>query len=444
MYRLSVLLVLAALGLLTGCGGQEKEDAMKTQSPADVFITKVIGSFDNTETILGEISKAAEAAADCAVKGGKIYVTDDETVTRSGQEETKMIPGGGMEYPMHEDWGGFVAEACDRAGGLRHIQPVPLGNQVQANDIVLLGAVELRPEEQAAQIKTLKERGALVIVFGSQSSAVAGLGDFLIDNGLGAGTVPVMTIGSKTTGPVAPIANVVNMWTFTAEYVAAMTRAGKMPALWQSMFMPGAAPRNKKIGEFLYHPDMSIAPVQPGVLGMQYVSTVRGYLSKIKANELSQFDRSGKLCAETIKSGNKVVAGIIGHFMIAQLRMPDYPDIFTVKANLYGRDYLVGVLSKGDTWLNVGYSYTPVQELTLAREVGAKTICVLTPGPTEVGEGTPVAPDMSTIDIYIDPYWKHGDAVVEVPGYDTKIIPASGVVMITAYWMILGETLKNL
>ena len=124
--------------------------------------------------------------------------------------------------------------------------------------------------------------------------------------------------------------------------------------------------------------------------------------------------------------------------------MPGYPDLFTVKANLYGRDYLVGVLGKGDTWLHVSYSYTPVQELSYAREVGAKTICVLTPGPTEVGEGTPVAPDMTTIDIYIDPYWKHGDAVVEVSGYDTKIIPPSGVVMITAYWMIIGETMKNL
>ncbi len=87
---------------------------------------------------------------------------------------------------------------------------------------------------------------------------------------------------------------------------------------------------------------------------------------------------------------------------------------------------------------------TPEQELTYAKEVGAGSICVLTPGPTVVDEGTPVTPDMSLIDIFIDPYWKYGDSVVEVPDYDTKIIPPSGVVMITSYWMIIGETLKNL
>jgi hypothetical protein len=254
-----------------------------------------------------------------------------------------------------------------------------------------------------------------------------------------------MKIGSGAPfGPAGAMANVINMWTFISEYVAALTRQGKMPAMWQSMFVPGAAPRNTKIGDFLYHPDMKIPSVQPGVLGLQYVTAVRGFLERIRAGELDKFRQAGEICADTIKSGHKVVASVVGHFMVAQLRMPGYPNIFTVLSNQYGRDYLKGVLASGDTWLHVGYSYTPEQELNLTKEVGAKTICVFTPGPTEVGEGTPVAPDMSKIDIYIDPYWKHGDAVVEVPGYDTNIIPPSGVVMITSFWMIVGETVRNM
>ncbi|MBT4482315.1 MAG: hypothetical protein HOC71_01400, partial [Candidatus Latescibacteria bacterium] len=248
-----------------GCTPQEEKavthDPQSTVSPSEVFISKVIESLDHTEMVLGEISEAAEAAAERAARGGKIFVTDDETVTRTGAEETKMIPGGGMEYPMHEDWGGFVAEACDRAGGLRHIQPVPINNEVSENDIVLVGTVDLRADIQAEQIRAIRDHGALVIVFGSRESAVAELGDYFIDNGFGAGTVTVMRIKSTLTGPVAPIANVINKGGFTAEYVAALTRVGKMPALWQSMFMPGAAPRNKRIGDFLYHPDMTIAPV---------------------------------------------------------------------------------------------------------------------------------------------------------------------------------------
>ncbi|MBN1291333.1 MAG: hypothetical protein JXB48_05790 [Candidatus Latescibacteria bacterium] len=445
MRYLLVLMVSVVIPVVLGCAQKEEEATVPIKtSPAEVYITKVIGCFDHTESIMSEITKAAEAAADRAIKGGNLYVTDDETVTRTGKEEVKMMPGGGAQYPMTEDWGGFVAEACDRAGGLRHVQPVPINNEVKSDDIVLVGTNELRPDVQAAQIKKLKDQGALIIVFGSRSSKIAGMGDYLIANGLEAGEVPVMTIGTKKTGPVGVMANVINEWTFISEYVAALTRKGKMPSLYQSMFIPGAAKRNTAAGEYRFHPDMNINPVAAGVLGRQYVNTVRGYLREIKANELGLFRQAGKTCAETINSGHKVVASVIGHFMVSQFRTSSYPDIFEELPNMYGRDYLEGVLSKGDTWLHVGYSYTPERELNLAKEVGAKTICVMTPGPTDIGEGQPVSPDKSKIDTYIDVYWKHGDAVVEVPGYDTKIIPPSGVVMITAYWMIIGETLSDM
>ena len=441
----SLFIVLTVIVACIGCAQQEKEVAVTEDvSPAEVYITKVIECFDHTESILGEISKAAEAAADRAVKGGNLYVTDDETISRTGKEEVKMMPGGGVSYPMTEDWGGFVAEACDRAGGLRHVQPVPINNEVKPDDIVLIGTNELRPDEQVAQLQKLKDQGALIIVFGSRSSKIAGLGGYLIDNGLETGEVPVLNIGAKRTGPVGVMANVINEWTFTSEYVAALTRKGKMPSLYQSMFIPGAAPRNTEVGKFRFHPDMDISPVASGVLGKQFVTTVRGYLREIKANELGLFRQAGKTCAETINSGHKVVASVIGHFMVSQFRTSSYPDIFEELPNMYGREYLEGTLSKGDTWLHIGYSYTPERELNLAKEVGAKTICVMTPGPTIIGEGKPVSPDKSKIDTYIDVYWKHGDAVVEVPGYDTKIIPPSGVVMITAYWMIIGETLNNM
>ena len=354
------------------------------------------------------------------------------------------MPGGGFEYPMHEDWGGFVAEACDRAGGLRHIQPVPLKGELTAKDVVIVGTLDLHPEDQYTQLATYKDKGALIIVFGSKDSRVGELGDFLIDNGFGKGVESVMDVGKGgKIGPVAGIANVINKWIFTAEYVAAVTRQGEMPTLWQSMFVPGAAERNEKIGDYMFHPDMRIMPVEPGTLGSQYIREVKGYLVKIKANELGKFTKAGRLMADTIEGGNKVVAGIIGHFMTSQRRMPGFPkDLYTIIENEYGADQLKQrELTGGDVWFHIGYSMYPERELKYAREVGAKTVCVFTPGPTDIGEGVPIQPDMSLLDILIDPYWKHGDAVVEVPDYDTKILPPSGVVMSTCYWMIIGETL---
>jgi uncharacterized phosphosugar-binding protein len=433
-----VILLAFAVGV-SGCAKKV------TPGPSVEYISSVINCLNHTESILPGMKKAADDAAARWVGGGHLYITDDETITRTGKEAVKMIPGGGVNYPMSEDWGGFVAEACDRAGGFRHIQPVPIDGKLTKNDVVLAGTVELKPDAQVEYLKKLKETGALIIVFGSKNAKAAAVGDYLIDNGLDAGLAPVMNVGkAELVGPTALMANVINMWTFSAELVGAVNRLGKMPTLWQSMFVPGAAPRNSRIEKMEFDPQVKVEPVEAGVLGHQFVAAVTSDLENIRKNEIDKFAQAGKFCADTIKSGRKVVAGLIGHFMVAQERMPGYPNIFTAKANEYGSDFLKPVLNKGDVFLHVGYSYTPVEELTTARNAGAKTIAVFTPGPVKVGEGTPVAPDLKMVDIYIDPYWTHGDAVVEVPGYDTKIIPVSGVVMITCYWMILGETLKDM
>jgi len=418
-----------------------------TVSPSEVFITKIIECMDHSAGLLDVMAEAADAAAARVVEGGRIYVMDDETIHRTGEEKVKLMPGGGFEYPMHEDWGGFVAEACDRAGGLRHIQPVPIRGELTDKDVVMVGTLDLHPEDQYKQLSSYKDKGALIIVFGSRKSRIADLADFLIDNGLEAGLVPVMDVGRDgKIGPIAGIANVINMWAYTAEFVAAVTRQGKMPTLWQSMFVPGAAKRNEKIGEYMFHPDMRIMPVEPRNLGSQYIREVKSYLEKIRANELSKFPEAGKLCAGAISGGNKVVAGIIGHFMSSQRRMPGFPEgLFKIVENEYGSEQLKKAgLGKGDVWFHIGYSMYPERELKYAKEVGAKTVCVFTPGPIDIGEGWPVEPDLSLIDVYIDPYWKHGDAVVEVPDYDIKILPPSGVVMSTCYWMIIGETLAAL
>ena len=439
----AAVFILAALAVFTGCG--QKKQEVKVIGPAEQYITKVIACLDNTESILPGMKAAADDAASRWASGGHVYVTDDETINRTGKEEVKEIPGGGFNYPMSEDWGGFVAEACDRAGGFRHIQPVPIEGTITKKDVILAGTLELNADAQVEQLKKLKASGALIIVFGSKSSKAAAVADFLIDNGLEAGTVPAMTVAEgKTIGPVAPMANVINLWTFSSELIGAMNRLGKMPTLWQSMFMPGAAPRNMRIAEMEFDTAVKVQAVEPGALGRQFIAAARADLDSIKARELDKFDQAGKLCAETLNAKRKVVTTLIGHFMVDQTRMPGYPALFTVKANLYGKDYLQGSMAKDDVYLHVGYSYAPVDELTVARESGAKTIAVFTPGPNKVGEGTPITPDMSMVDIYIDPFWKHGDSVVEVPGYDVKVMPVSGVVMVTCYWMILGETVKNM
>ena len=46
-------------------------------------------------------------------------------------------------------------------------------------------------------------------------------------------------------------------------------------------------------------------------------------------------------------------------------------------------------------------------------------------------------------EILIDCGWKHGDACIDLPGYDILIIPPSGVVQTAALWMLVGEAASH-
>ena len=285
MKNVYVLTGVLAAATMYGCSGDNRELAL-TVSPGEQYLAQVIACMEHTRSMIDDMSPAADEAARRLADGGRIYVTDDETIFRTGEEQTKIVTGGGYDYPMHEDWGGFVAEACDRAGGLRHIQPVPIRGDLTDRDVVIAGTLELDPDAQCELLAKLRAEGALVILFGSRDSRAAGFADYLVDNGLEAGVVPVMDVGGEELiGPVAGIANVINLWTFTAELVAALTRQGSMPALWQSMFVPGAAPRNERIAGFQFHPDLRIMPIEKGILGRRYVQALKGYLQTIKENK---------------------------------------------------------------------------------------------------------------------------------------------------------------
>lgn len=414
-------------------------------SPAEDFGREVIRSLDHALGNLAAITAAADSAATRLVSGGRIYVTDDETIFRTGTEKTTLYESGGYQYPMHEDWGGFVAEACDRAGGLRHIQPVPVDGKVGPKDVILVGTLDLRADAQIEHIRSLRRQGALVVLFGSGQSRLARAADFLVDNGLPPGVNHSIRLpGGLKTGPVAGIANVANMWAFTAELVAASTRRGKMPTMYQSMMVVGAARRNQEAGAGWFYPNLTVQPIPAGELGRRFLEKTKGYMTQILDTELRQFQEAGKLCSEAINSKRKVVASVIGHFMTTQTRMPGYLPIFDVIANQYGAESLRGRLQSADVWVHVGYSFYPLEEINYVRSTGAKLMGVLSPGPTAMREGTPVDIDTSLFDVYIDPYWRFGDGAIEIPGYDVAIIPVSGVVMISTFWMILSETAARL
>ena len=95
-------------------------------------------------------------------------------------------------------------------------------------------------------------------------------------------------------------------------------------------------------------------------------------------------------------------------------------------------DKLADLVKPGDLILYVGYYEPWGPWVETAHELGAKIVTVVSGTPERRAE------DMGA-DINIDGCWAYGDAVVDVPGYDIRVLPPSGVVASAAYSMLMAE-----
>jgi hypothetical protein len=88
-------------------------------------------------------------------------------------------------------------------------------------------------------------------------------------------------------------------------------------------------------------------------------------------------------------------------------------------------------LQAGDFIAIIEYIYVPRERLDKIKAKGARSAWI----------GVPMGDDLDYpgLDIFIDPFWRFGDAVVEIPGYDVKIMPPSGVLQSMIYWLLSGE-----
>ena len=136
-------------------------------------------------------------------------------------------------------------------------------------------------------LSVVRSKKALIILFGSKESQAAPLADYVVDNGLARGIAPVMPLGNgQVIGPLAGVANVIGMWTFSSELVASVTRLGKMLNMYQSAFVIGGSGRNASLGTNMFQPNTQVSPIQPGVLGRQYIAALRDFMGKIRTEEL--------------------------------------------------------------------------------------------------------------------------------------------------------------
>jgi hypothetical protein len=253
--------------------------------------------------------------------------------------------------------------------------------------------------------------------------------------------------GGATVVPTDPPANIAALWTWTGEFVAALTRLGKMPAMHQSIMVPGALKRLEKLNNLKFQAEAP-AKVEPGVLGRAYLAELRKELEAVHDQDLPGIIRVAEDAAATLKAGHKAHVFAHGHAIRYEVTVPHDAGFFhQVNRGLFELKDDPGI-SKGDFVFCVGYDrvfegWYFKDAMTRMRSAGATLAWTMTDyndkmeaniGPSSLPNG----------EIVIGQHWALGDAVVTVPGYDVKILPPSGVIAEAILYMTEGQMLAIL
>ena len=325
-------------------------------------------------------------------------------LTASAERAARAYTAGGNLYAAgtQED---FIGEACGRAGGLMTI--VPLSSQTPTNhDVILYGVRGKLSVNEARRIDGWQRNGAEAVKFASS----AGL--------------------FRERWPVDTVANVAALWAWTGEFVAACSRLGKMPVLYQSYGLPGGPERGKKYQGQRFHSDFIIKPVEAGCLGKAYLDQIERMLSEINQTQRPKIIQAARWW-ETIP-GSSTLTLVTGHMFPAHGKDPRIPSVSRfLPVSAWENKDLLDTNALPSLVLYLGYQFAPHRLLEQAKDSAVKLVYF------DVQPDQP--PEPATNILYVRPGWPLPDACVEVPGYDIPILPASGVIQSAIFWDIAAE-----
>jgi hypothetical protein len=338
--------------------------------------------------------------------------------------------------------GSFADEFTGRAGGLMPIvAPSTTGGAHPV--IVLYCPHEAHLADDWAAIRAFHAHGDLVIAFTRPElvaeAARAGLKfDFVVDNHAAphGGLFPV-GLSRRTPEwvvPTDPVANMIGLWTWVGEFVGACTRLGKMPPMWQSFMVPGAHGRDTPFIGMRFHAGTP-TPIAPGWVGRQYLSSLRWSLDTLDRLEADHIATAGEEAHAAHVAGHAAYAALTGHSFVELLGCPHDPGYLTKLVKDWSVQREDITVQRGDFVLCVGYDspfvgtdFGNLEER--ARATGATVVTSCTDYHPELIAALPPG------EMFIDQRWDLGDALVQLPGYDIKVLPPSGVIGQTILWMV--------
>ena len=329
---------------------------------------------------------------------------------------------------------GMVGEATGRAGGL---MPIDSGNLKTAdgkNTIALFFPYPPGQNEMLKMAATMRKNGGIIVVFGDAALKDAAEKAGIPMDCFIATTCPVENAAAgrgKIGFPSDAVMNMSALWCWTGEFVAACTRLGRMPPLYQSFAVPGARDRAAKFQGLKFHAETP-TPIAAGIFGKQYLDGIRQHLSVLHEKELDHIRTVAGQAVAAADSGHAVYLSVIGHALVGhapRIKEDGRMQLLNDGWSSFRKDLK---LNRGDFVFFLGYDDMVPELAGAAQQAGAVSAWSFTdyktaPGAVPAGQ------------VVINQRWALGDAIIAVPNYDIRILPPSGVIAETILGMILAE-----
>lgn len=209
---------------------------------------------------------------------------------------------------------------------------------------------------------------------------------------------------------------------------------------------------------------------------IDYVNAVRAILSHLEKNQLETIDRAAGVVIHALTSGAALHCAGIGHgnegdfINRAGGLAAVHPFTYSFNVNAPVADALkgrpgpadfdreletirlavkAGNLQRGDVMLVSsvsGRNKGPIEVTLACQALGMKVIAFTSLAYSgQVSSVHPSGKKLSEVaDVVIDIGAPFGDAAVDIPGYEFKLLPVSGVAMTVAGWMIWGRVMERM
>lgn len=346
---------------------------------------------------------------------------DLAAVRRSALPAARGVCAGGSLYVAGPQTS-FAVEALGRAGGLMLMQGWSAGTRLTADDTVLAAATDQTPPDSALAdlLEKARSAGAHVILFSAvDRERLSGFGRTLT---LLPSSPPAAEAGTPRLS-IESASNVVGLWTWTAEFVAACVEQGKMPCLYESYWLPGGRERGEALQGLRFHRTTSVTRISVNHLGERYLEAAAYALRKVTETDSEAIRRGGEALAKQGEAGRTARVYADGHMFPNEIRVSQNPAWLQPAA----AEEHPGA---GEAIVMLGYQSYPWKQMASLGIEGR--LCILTTSLNAPAEFT-----QETQHIYIRPYWAITDAAISLDGYDIPILPLSGLMQTAVYWSLV-------